>query len=408
MFIADLAYRFIVGVGTRNSLAQAPQVAQLTKDEKECYDKIVNDLRRCCVKRFEHPSLADQDNHHIYAIIFRQTESWQEVDNQLINIEASTTDFAIIQWVKKWKDSIGRMRLCHHQINAYLKQLEQSLEDDIQLSLHSSLQFSTNEGEARSNRIKTLLAGQIRELWNCLAKCRTELDQDLQNPKLTNSGDCQNLLNFLQSKWLHLTVFAEWMNVPMDEKKLCVQIRHPNKEIVTADEKKMSEKEGKVCIELDKHVNESTKAIFLIEVNDEEKPLKYDGIKEGKIVRPTEINIQQKCFGDASDSPVRRKRSSSSSLQVTNEILFDFIVDSEYDSKKSLHAMKQKEKAVTSMAHRLQGIVELALGQLNKELANGQSFSWDNENKGNGETPDTHYRQSSWPLFSFKIIRPFL
>lgn len=410
MFIADLAYRFIVGVGTRDSLAQTPQVGQLTQDEKESYDKIVNDLRRLCAKRFEYSSSADSDsstksdNHHFYAIIFRQTESWQEIDNQLIHIEASTSDFTISQWVKRWRNSIGQMRLCHHQINSYSKQLEHSSEEDIQIPLNSSLGLSDNEGEARSNRIKSLLTEEIRELWNCLSKCRSDLDQDLHDSELTKRADCRKLLNFLQSKWLHLTVFAEWLNVPMDEKKLCVQIRQPTKEIVTADDKKPNEKE--MCIKLDKHVNGSTKAIFLIEVNDEERPLKYNGAREGKIVRPTEINIQQKCFGDPSDSPVGRKRSSSSSLQVTNEILFDVIIED--DSKMSTHAMNQKEKTVTSMANRLQGIVELALGQLNKELAKGEPFSWDNENKANGEATSDPHKQSPWPLVSIKIIRPFL
>ncbi len=115
------------------------------------------------------------------------------------------------------------------------------------------------------------------------------------NSEITKYPSCKQLLEYLTQNWMQLCAFRDCPEISMDERKLCVKIRRPAKKNISPDYAS----------------TRAVKAIFHIEELDlRETPLKYKRVPEGVVIRPSRLDVTEKCFGPA--TPPTKKRASSS------------------------------------------------------------------------------------------------
>ena len=314
--------------------------ALLSAEQKSLYDKIVRDLFDCCSKvRIEHP-ISISGTAPIYAIIFRQSESWNSLEDLFNRIP--NPDYEMSVWIEKWLQRIsdlrGLQKRIHNSANHILQEKKQ-LCGDQKLEPHKTSRVSK-----AIETYKKVIVYAKKRIVDILEDAFKEYSKDLCDIKLTQNPCSALVLKFLQENWLHLTVFSEWAEVPMDERRLFVQVRQPKDPLL--DEAQF--------------VNLSTKAIFTIEEVDSKKQESQNNeLNNAFIVTPKEIGLIRQCIGPKSPNPTRR---SASSVVLTQEEFYNY----EYveDVTKTTNQPTQ-----SSLADTLHLIVNLSLDKVNERLA---------------------------------------
>ncbi len=155
-------------------------------------------------------------------------------------------------------------------------------------------------------------------------------------------------INFALDNMLKLSVFVDWNSISMDQKGLFVQIRVPS----TLDKDKIV-----TCL------NNATKAIFLVEEIDmQEIPLHYEGVGNSKKIQPKEIGLKTQYFAPSTPFSNRRLE------QCVEEFL-----DVDFEPRHKKFRKDNNEANITSVANRLEAIVEEALSVVNQSLSSGIS-----------------------------------
>ena len=306
----------------------------LSPDEKNLYDKIVNDLFEDCSKvRIEYPiSTSKSDTPPMYAIIFRQSESWESVDDLLNMIP--NQDYEMCVWIEKWQQRISDLRGLQKRIHDAGNHILQEKK--------KSGNFADQPADQSIDTYKKIIAFAKKRIVEILDDANKELSNDV---KLTENPSSAHVLKFLNENWLHLTVFSEWAEVPMDETRLFVHVRQPKDRMV--DEAKF--------------VNLSTKAIFTIEEIDSTKQeSRPDELSNAFIIiTPKEIGLIRQCIGPKTPTSMRR---TPSSVVLTQEEFYNF-----EDVEDATRTAKQHTQS--SIADKLHLIVNLSLDQVNEQLA---------------------------------------
>lgn len=317
---------------TKEEKKEDKRASLLSPDERILRDKIVRDLFDTCSKtRVEHPTNPQSNATPQYAIIFRESQSWKDVEFLLDGV--IDQDYKIVIWKEKWLQLIGDLRSAQTRVHNAAKlilKLQEEGESNVQGQI----------GTYKS----TMNAGKMR-IVKLLQQAKQELQADVKYPFLKQNVLAARVLRFLTDYWVHLTVFSEWHEVPMDEKRLFVQIREP--------------KDPNTNLAL--FVNLSTKGIFTVEELDADmKERQYSSEEEPyKLKRTKEIGMKRHCIGPKSPAQSRR----TSSVKLTAEAFYDF----QYvDDAPQEHNMKPTK---SSIGDRLHLIVNLALDQVNSLLA---------------------------------------
>lgn len=333
-----------LGIFPTPRLETKSPLESLKSDQKELYDKIVKNLLLFYGERLEHPNpkLASNLFGQECALIFRQSKSWRDVEKILGNI--SVTDVKTKEWVTAWLKRISTMRSLQTKIHILAQRIQNSAK-----KLKALPSDATAIAEVTSNMIanKKLVADARKRIGKHLADGKKDLDNLVNlNPAVAENGDCKEAATFISDNWLHLCVFSDWPEVSLDEERLAVQVQRL-KETITSDED----------IPFDTLVNASTKAIFLIKQSDQDEiPFEYEGVKPGKIIRTTRIELKNKHFAPESPSP--KKRSSSTTISDVYIFNTDFA-----------QAKDDKVKTTSATARKLERVVKLALRKVNSELS---------------------------------------
>jgi hypothetical protein len=191
------------------------------------------------------------------------------------------------------------------------------------------------------SRLKDLAKANQATIKARLLEGQKELNT--QAPDLLQDFKCKGLLKEMKEKWLGLTVCFEWPEVSPDDEKMFVQVRRP---------KQASQPN------VENLLNSSTKAIFFLEEKDQEEiPLKYEGVEPGMIVRPKKIDLKKSHLAPASPAPKRR----ASAVQLTNELIFD--------AQFAEESLNDDKKTASSTALHLERIVKLALNTVNQQIS---------------------------------------
>lgn len=341
---------------------QNQDLNQLTTDEKACYEVIVKDLLRCCAERVEHPIIAPNHrpghNRKIYALVFRQSESWGLIEENLTKIEINVQPLpqSVKEWITDWRQRIGYMRGVYGTLNTCLKELQKYKE---KLLVDETFEID----KVKIRQIEDLVSQNENSIKTTLQDCFKDLDKSLKNKALKKYPACQELLNLLNKKWVHLTVFAEWPEVSIDEKRLCARVISPKLTNLNPNKNGLDDADAGQYPDPKPYLGDlSTKGFLLVGEEDiEERSVQYEGSVPGKIIRPKAMGLKK---GHYNESPYERKKRSSS-IKLTDELIFDYhFVEDENEKVKKV----DRKKAITSLADRIECIAELALKKVNEVL----------------------------------------
>lgn len=334
---------------------RADAIPPLTDEEKACFDKIVKDLLRYCKDRLYLPSLSSKSLiSSNYVLIFRQSESWRTVEKMFHEAQPNLANHAQQICVSNWLKRISVMRSLHHQIHDSAARISQWKDQRTHnLSEHDENYISEEEAERLRNIIRTS-KGQILSL---IREGEKDLVLNMQDPSIYSNSPLLKVLSFMREKWLNLTVVADWAEVPMDEKKLAVQVRlNPD-----------TSAHGQLNDPLKRLVNQATKAIFFVVEKDEVLPVSYAGVERGAQIRPKEMALKRASFGPPSPTPI--KRSSSQVALAPVECYFDYQISDESG------IYRLEKPSMTSLASRLETIVQQALNVVNQRLSNNDGLT---------------------------------
>lgn len=304
--------------------------SSLSSENQALCERIIKDL----IDAFSKPRYIDSfSKDRTYAIIFRQSRSWSKVEELLKNI--SSTDNKIINWKNAWLKSISDLRKWQENILIYKSGKTPP----------SSKALTKKESE--------------KKIADTLADKKEKLDQLPLEGDL-NTDERKEVIEYLRRNWLHLKVFSEWTEVPMDQECLSVRVEKI-KEGTTEDFRNFINSSTN-CI------NSSTTGIFQIEDSETyESPLQYtnDG---GKLVWTTKVKVSNQClFNDSSSTsaPTSTDTSPSESpsesppapiyyrRKITNDIIYNCQIGDNSNNTDS----------------QLRSIVSRALRKVNAELA---------------------------------------
>lgn len=359
------------------SLSEKREISSFSSDEQSCYLSIVKTfLNQKPVPR----STLEKFQPRVYALIFRQTESWESVEQMFRTIIASKfkeieTDQKrkIDKWALAWITSIRQLRATYAQ--------------------------TKDPNPLIQKEAKKSIKNQLLNLFKRLEK---DLKEDALNPQC-----CKDLLNFLVAHKVHLSVFAD-SSISLDERKLFVEIRLAKQKI------------KKNYSGINVLVNTSTKAIFLIKETFTEEPFKH--YKDMISVTTTKIDVEYSSFAPPTPSvtkprslkeksvsteppPLKRR---PSFVKLPDEFFFDFQLDEDYKSEKE-HKMKENaikkiESMKTGMAARLEAVVNRAIKDVNEKLnatTSSTSTDSDDENpEGSTSRSIFYFVPSFFSLFS--------
>ncbi len=323
----------------------------LNQDEKDLYTNIVNKLLNYFSERIEHPVLGKTPDSRNYSLIFRQSKSWRNVEAMFNELLLLKTSFKTKKWAENWLKDINLMRNDQKSIKDCIFQLQTCKNE-----LKKLKGVIDNKPLIHKERDIKIMIYQIRKR---IIEKLNEKEKQLSSPDwfLEKNPSCQKIIQFLKKNWDCLKLFQEWAEVGLDDEKIFV---HPEKNNLTLDEKQ--------------EVNKSVKAIFIIGEAGlpKEIPLEYEGEEPGKIIRPTKINIKD--FHLASASPGLKRKSSS--IQLTDELIFDFpLAEGEY------HQVTEDIKTVSETALKLESIVQLAIKEVNQKISGNMDASDENQIK---------------------------
>jgi hypothetical protein len=317
---------------------------KLSADEKACYDQIVKDLLHFCAARVDHPlnGLGKNDKRKVYALIFRQSESWNELQKQLDTLSSKGVSLDALDWAAKWKDRICSMKNLQSTIKNQTDELEACQEklDKLENSAVGDRVFN----QTRVSILKSEIDKAKKHIKELLSNGEQEKKENLKDEKLMNNQDCKTIIELLNNNWLSLCVFFDFPKISLDEKKLVVQVNTPNEQIVYDE------------TTLTNPLNSSTKAIFLIEENLEVMPVKYNGVQPGKLIRPTAVKLAKSFFAESS----LLTKPPLPPSELTNEIFFGL---------ESVGENKLEKGNITSMAYKLQQIVNYTLQEVNQTIS---------------------------------------
>lgn len=323
-------------------------ISKLSADDRVLYNKVVSDLLSFFTGRLEYPHLARSQPPQDCALIFRQSKSWGYVRTELEKISA--TDIKVLKWKQKWLQRIIVFRSCQNRILSDGLKREECRQS---LFLHNgspaSLEMIQSEEASLGRKI---LAARGLILKN-LEEGEKELE-DLE-PEVTSDATCQKIVQYLKDYWLHLSVFADWPEVSLEEERIAVQLHR-------LESPQTGKKE--VSPSLSGLTNASTKAIFLIQqAGQTETPVHSTGEASGKMIHPTRIRVKRRHL--APPSPAPQKRSVAPirrpEFRLTDEIIFDH----RFASSESL----PPSRSISETAIKLENVVKLALSETNRILA---------------------------------------
>lgn len=386
---------------------------KLSKTEEGCYQQLVKDLLTISKERAQHPDFATKpDNHHLYGIIFRSTQSWADVEKKMNSILEENTEKKVVEWVESWLTNIKRLRTCQNKIKEYeaelqkeefrkgkqylemqdalcgkIKEIEQAviknskkIIDDpnsklLVKKLKQSLRSLSTENEKLKalqeqldHMAKTIACLKENEYMTNLLKkrsipvilkmCEQNLEQQLKDKKLNKFPGVTGTLEFLKNNWDKLIVFSEWLDISLDKTEdLCVKVYGYTKSFEEDEDEDYSG-----------ILNRGTKAVILVEkFESPASPLIYDGLRPGQIIRSTGFAVKKGRYGPATPPVVP-----STPKKLKKELIFDF---PSVDDSRQEHGLKRKKRSkdfsitgVTSQAERLAHLVELAVQKVNQTI----------------------------------------
>ena len=258
----------------------------LTSDEQALYKKIVDGLfGECSQVRKVHQGTP------IYAVIFRQSESWDTVEKIFAAITGSdyTVNLFVERWQSKFRELRGLQKEIHDLATLILKLQRPNDRDDPKDDL-------LKDPDSRATTIacyKSTISLKKERIVRILDAAKDDLNSDSRNRTLLVTEKAAAALNFLNENWPLLTVFAEWAEVPMDAKRLFVRVCHPRDPEVDEEQ----------------FLNLSTKAIFTIEEIDVERREGDSDEYDEVLMRTKEIGLKRQCMGifrDPSDDLLPR------------------------------------------------------------------------------------------------------
>jgi hypothetical protein len=408
----------------------------MTESEKACHDKIVRDVLNSSSARLDHelfPSCSPP--RRTYVIAFKQSKSWAPVIDDLkiiqeaINKAKKETSLKIFEnqkilsnsklstpaqnllkqkidlikaqkvflenletAVKKIESSIKLTEMHQEHLSKCLDafyecQIEQNklyfIKEHVRLEILKDQENRIRDEINNSKAIILLCLKTIGESGVLIKQLSKQNQASIKNydPEIREHLTGKILLSYLSENWPQLSVGFHWPEISLMEDKLCVRLYKPTEKKNLQD-----------FIDSDS----STKAFFVIEEKQIEKTdLVYTGSKSGKIVRPTEVGIKDKCFGPATPSPIKRQ---SSSVKVTNEIFYGTAFGEEEEEFIRL----EKMKSITSAAARLEEIVQRSLKEVNQKLQSQSSTESVSQGK---ESPSDSSNQINCLFF---LLQPFL
>jgi hypothetical protein len=313
----------------------------LSQEDKDLYTNIVNKLLPYFSERVEHPLVKNSLNcPQGYSLIFRQSKSWRNVESMFNKIYSTKTTSKVAKWAQDWLAQISRLRSWQNSLHDCIKQLQKT--KDLKKTGHVS-DAILNKCLLKEENVKARIQ-QIRQSILCDLD---ERKQQISDPDsdLKGNKSCQKIIQFLNDNWDHLKLFTEWAEVSLDDEKIFVQV-HPSTNFDLNEQKN--------------HLNKSIKALFLIEaISQTEIPFEYEGEEPGKIVRPTKIDVKQSHL--SASSPAIKKRSSS--MQLTDELIFDFPLAPKKDRD-----IEKEKKTISETALKLERIVKLAIKSINQKI----------------------------------------
>ncbi len=403
MNAAMLGFKFLLHFAEKNPSEQNLNLTSLSSDEKACYEKIALELLRHCKERVVHPTIHPDKNAsslapRVYHITFRQSESWREVETLLNKLILKTGSDKTKKWVSEWQNRISQMRTLEHSIQDFIKEIK-----ICQDALKNSNLSPKNIDDCKQQIQK--LTSQIENNQQAIVKLLNEGATDInilwQNASIKTGGHpCSEVINFLSEKWPFLTIFADWSEVSMDEKKLSVRVITPSNDNKKDDQ--LQDDDIQLSI-----IPFSTKAIIVVQETEiEERSIQYVGTAPGKILRPIGIELKDKSFAS---SPGARKRSSSIKMEMSDELVFNYDFGSDETESKKREASGLQKYPITSLAEKIDGIATLALKKVNSVLANHSDLTDEtieafvkSEQNENG-----HTQESSWNRLTI-TLKPFL
>lgn len=347
---------------TSSSVSESQKASDLTGCEKECYTKIVKALLHHCKHRVVETTdkASETQNSPTYCIIFRQTDAWAPLEEQLKEIaDASSKDEYLTATIKYYLDSILALRQMQLKYLNSVKTYRKTRGELAGGKIRAGAQLEKIQKYTHQTQLKIQM--KLKEIH---AKIRI----DLVDTRVTNEA-FQKVCNFIDTNWKKLTVFANWTEISLDKKILCVQIRRAKNSIDTIT---------------DKSCNVSTKGIFVVQ----ERPPKVtefpfkDGQASVKIVLANGVQRIRSIF--APQTPGSKKQAP----KLTEEDLFDIPLPDKPSTA---------DKTYTSMAPRLQIVVDLAIEDFNKKISPLDS--------SNNESPSS--KESSFPSIN-KIVSSFM
>lgn len=338
---------------------------QLSEEEQVFYNKIVHDLLVRSQPAIYHPTLAPQEKkRQIYGLIFRQSESWLEIENKLNKIKHNSQSQ---RQAEGWINLIQFMRGLQKCIQDYKMGIQ-----DLNQEQKGSFQKSIVDCQTKINQY--------------LLALKKDLDL-IKKQSTIFSDEFNSLTDFIRSHWPHLTVFGEWIDVSMDEKKLHMQVCRPKNPI---QYDKLGNPKKEPDADYETFLNKSTQAIFVLEEQKpEEKPWQHEEVSSGIIYYANGFNLIQAYF--------------DKSLKVKTDKLSD---DYQFTTDGKKEVKSEENMILGPAAVKLEKIVQLAIKRINQDLSqqNAKEFSA-REEKGKQTSSNTQLMNFTYLLSSLK---PFI
>lgn len=272
----------------------------LSPEDRLCYDKIVKQLLKACEMRPCHPTLnPNAEIPQAYALIFRQSKSWKPVEQMLFDCPRSTP--YVDGWCNQWILRIATLRYHQEKITKALAKLRD--EENIY-------------SQATITQLKQSIVVSRKALQNLIEEGEKDLNTNPKDPlvkALRSSQYAWSIRRFLIKNWVSLTVFAQSLEVPMDEDQFTVQVRKP-KRLPPPDDPHPDEF-------FSKQVNDAVPALIIVqEENLEKTPSSYTGLEQPlTFIQPRKV--KKIISTHASGAP------SKTHFRLTDEVIFGIELD---------------------------------------------------------------------------------
>lgn len=237
--LLQVAYNYYV---TPTTEIKSPVESVLSPEDRIIYNKMVTKiLAAVSPTRLADLSKGQQSPNRTFVLICCKTHSWKIVEKMFIEA-LLLPDPNMQQWADRWLGTINQLRGVRRRLVLSSK-----------LVLEEKRKAQPNM--QKSDHLRSIISQSRQEITTILTDAKTNLDLERRAFKhLMDDPTCRKILDLLQDKWKHLSVFSKWPEISMDAKGLVFRVHtkwqgvdvkkflnHPTKAIVTLEEEDFKE-----------------------------------------------------------------------------------------------------------------------------------------------------------------------